>query len=200
MMKTLLCLFPLALLVAAESDARWRKFTTVTPCRIVDTRVATVLTCHPLNNACVHTISSVSAWIVRGDASRQALKSLTIPVSFKDQGGEKNGCAVPLDAKAAVLNVAISPIHSKGGHLRVWKYETARHIPFTGQAFPVKPPKASALNWGDDDKDSWISNSVTIGLCDPTTAAFNDCNEDVLIQPFGGSAVKLIVDVYGYYE
>jgi len=37
-------------------------------------------------------------------------------------------------------------------------------------------------------------------LCDPATAAFNDCNEDILIRPFGGAAVKLIVDVYGYYE
>lgn len=191
-----------ALLLGIKANAQPQLlFTSVTPCRVIDTRVVTVLTCHPSNSGiCVHTISSVSAWIVRGDESRIALKDLTIPVSFEDQGGEIHGCDVPLNAKAAVLNVAVKPIHSKAGHLRVWKYETAGYIAFTGQAIPVKPPRASTINWAARDKDNWIASSVTIGLCDPATAAFNDCNEDILVKPFGGSAVELIIDVYGYYE
>lgn len=174
-------------------------FRPVTHCRIADTRVDTILTCHPANlGICVHTISTVSAWLVAGDETRVGFKDLTIPFSFAEQGGNPSGCDVPSGAKAVVLNIAVNPIRDTAGHLRVWKYETAGHIAFNGSRIPSKPPKASELNWPADSA-TWTNSTVTVEICDPETANFGDCNEDILIQPFG-SPVRLVIDVQGYFR
>lgn len=202
----------------ATEDSPRLAFVPVTHCRVVDTRKDTILTCPPsIPNGCVFTVSSISAWIVAGDASREAFKdqgrdhlSHTMegevpmtggfPFSFADQGGNPDGCGVPLEAKAVVLNIAINPIHPKGGHVRVWEYETFTHIAFNGARVPAKPPKSSELNWpSDHNLRSWFNSVVTVEICDPLTAKFHDCNEDILIQPFGGSAIHLVVDVQGYF-
>ena len=218
-------------------------FYPVEPCRVMDTRVESIITCHPENwGICTHTISSVWGLLVAGDDTREAYKdrgfASEFPFTFADQGGKAGGCGVPRDAKAVAVNIAVSPIHVGAGHVRIWKfgirgYLFAKSFPEYGPLIksvevpelvvrdaaplgnipvPTLPPGTSAINWPSDhckradagllactpESTNWYNNSVTIGICDPETAPFDDCNEDVLIRPFG-AAVKVIVDVYGYY-
>ncbi len=193
-------------------------FHPVEPCRVVDTRVETIITCHPDNaGICTHYIPGLAAFIVAGDETRVAYKDRggnQFPFTFADQGGKPGGCGIPRDAKAAMLNVAVSSIHIGPGHIRLWKFGLLGYHPWNGSPIPTKPPKASVLNWPKNHCErnffgpssihctkkslNWYANGVTVGICDPETAPFEDCNEDILIKPFGG-AVRVIVDVYGYY-
>lgn len=195
-------------------------FTPVEPCRIMDTRVESIITCHPDNfGICTHFIAGLSAFIVAGDETRIAYKNRgyasVFPFTFADQGGKSGGCDIPLDAKAAMLNVVVSPLHVGPGHIRMWKFGISHYNPWGDIPVPTKPPIASVLNWPKNHCErnhsvpssiactqgsmNWYVNNVTIEICDPDTAPFGDCNQDILIKPYGGP-VRVVIDVYGYYQ
>lgn len=178
-------------------------FHPIEPCRVMDTRIKTILTCHPNFDECTHAIPNAPyAFIVAGDDTREALRDRgyahVFPFTIADQGGKVGGCGIPRGARAVTLNITVNPIHDGPGHVRMWEYGLIGYHPFNGAPKPTKAPLASIINWpADHAPNSWYNNSVTIGICDPDTAPFNDCNEDLLIKPTG--PVRVVIDVYGYY-
>ncbi len=121
-------------------------FVPVTPCRIVDTRLAAAGALVP---------GTARSFVVGG--SNAAL--------FAAQGGNTSGCGVPQGtAVAAFVNfVAVSP--TGPGNLRTWAY--AASLP--------PAPLASTLNYALVPGALNIANGVTAPLCDPlaTTCTYD---------------------------
>jgi hypothetical protein len=121
-------------------------FVPVTPCRIVDTRLAGAGALVP---------GAARSFVVGG--SNAAL--------FAAQGGNTSGCGVPQGtAVAAFVNfVAVTP--TGPGNLRAWAY--AASLP--------PAPFASTLNYAVVPGGLNIANGVTVPLCDPlaTTCTYD---------------------------
>jgi hypothetical protein len=113
-------------------------FVPLTPCRIVDTRLA------------------AEGALVPGTA-RSFVVGGSNPALFTAQGGNSSGCGVPLGkAVAAFINfVAVSP--TGPGNLRTWAY--ASSLP--------PAPFAATLNYALVPGSLNIANGVTAPLCDP---------------------------------
>lgn len=170
-------------------------FHPVEQCRVIDTRVTT-----PVNMELPE--RGFMPFLVSGDGTRVGFKNRglgpQIEFSFADQGGEADGCGVPRDAEAVVANFTVLPRPGRGsGHLRAWRHEVVGHVPFGGAPILRDPPRATVVNWAADQP---VSNSVAVvRLCVEATAPFNDCNEDVVLEAWGGPA-HVIVDVQGYFS
>jgi hypothetical protein len=120
-------------------------FVPVTPCRILDTRVA--------GGALVP--GSARSFVVTGSD----------PALFTAQGGNPSGCGIPAGtAVAAFVNfVSVSP--AGPGNLRSWAY--AATLP--------PAPFAAVLNYASVPGSLNIANGVTAPLCDPlaTTCTYD---------------------------
>lgn len=204
MKKTILILVVAILLSLSAPVSAQLLYYPVEPCRIVDTRVETIITCHPDNfGICSHYFASggLYAFLVAGDETRVAYKDRGWPsvfqFTFVDQGGKAGGCGIPREAKAVNLAVTVNPKYPFAGHIRLWRFEISGYHPWGDIPIPRQPPIVS-LNFPWNHPNSWHTNSLTIDICDPQTAPFGDCNEDVLIKVYG-NPVLLIVDVYGYF-
>ena len=73
-------------------------FHPVEPCRVVDTRVESVIACatEDLDGECTHWIYGLAGFLVAGDETREAYKdrgfASVFPFTFADQGGKPGGC------------------------------------------------------------------------------------------------------------
>jgi hypothetical protein len=138
-------------------------YTPVPPCRLIDTRQAG---------------GSLAAGVPRDFKVAGA--------GLQNQGGELNGCGVPVGpATAAVINfVAVNPVGP--GNLRAWAYSTP----------PVGPPGASILNYATVPGLN-IANGVVVPICDE---AATDCNGLDLRVQADVSNTQLVADVVGFFE
>ena len=104
-----------ALLVSSSSEGAGPfQFYSITPCRLVDTRLPPGPSGGP---------------IVAGNSTR----------SFPIRGGT---CGIPVTAQAAVLNVAVvAP--TGGGHIRIWPYNTTMPTVSTINFDPNEPAIAN---------------------------------------------------------
>jgi len=180
-------------------------FVPVEPCRIADSREATTMAFGVMAGGGYY------AFLVRGDETREAFKDrgLGVPIPFtfgpgilgkRHQGGNPGGCGIPMEAKGALLHVAIKPVWPDPGHLRVWKHNIDHYDYSWGTSgVPIfsSPPKASAMNWGGM-QDFETSNLVFSELCSEKSASFGDCNEDIVVRAYW-MPVGIVIDVYGYY-
>jgi hypothetical protein len=133
---------------------------TVTPCRVVDTRL----------------IGAGAPML--GDETR-TFRMRDVTLAY--QGGAVDGCGIPSEALAAMINiVAVSP--SGPGHFRVW-------------AHPLPAPTASTLNYGAVAGLSALANGIAVPICDTRT---DPCLADfVLFNRL--SVTHVVVDVVGYF-
>jgi Collagen triple helix repeat (20 copies) len=135
---------------------------TVAPCRVVDTRLIG---------------PSPGAPMLVDETRTFRLRD----TSLSYQGGDADGCGIPSEALAAMVNVvAASP--SGAGHLRVW-------------AHPLTMPTASTLNYGAIAGLNAIANGIAIPICDTRT---DPCLADFVIFN-RNSITHLVVDVVGYF-
>jgi hypothetical protein len=102
-------------------------------------------------------------------------------VTLAYQGGAEDGCGVPSQALAAMINiVAVSP--SGPGHFKAW-------------AHPLPAPTASTLNYGAVAGLGALANGIAVPICDTRT---DPCLADfVLFNRL--SVTHVVVDVVGYF-
>jgi hypothetical protein len=135
---------------------------TVSPCRVVDTRLIPAAPGTPLNP---------------GELRSFRLRD----TSLTYQGGAPNGCGIPSQALAAMLDiVAVTP--AGPGHIKAW-------------AHPLPEPVSSTLNFGAVAGLNAIANAIAVPICDTRT---DPCLADFDIVG-KVSTVHLVVDVVGYF-
>lgn len=148
-------------------------FTPVTPCRVIDTRVAG---------------GSFSAGTVRN-------YDLIGPVSYAVYGGNPAGCNIPAtfapvtlgaygnSVRALVLNFSALPL-TGNGNLRAWP---------TNQSVPT----AAVVTYGLSMYS--LTNGIPVATCDATTSAGDPCPGGDLSIQADSNAAHVVVDVVGYY-
>lgn len=168
-------LLALAGVAAAQTPAgEALVYYTVSPCRVVDTRL---IGTDP---------ASLGAPLNPGEERAFLLRN----ANLLDQGGEAESCGVPLEARAAMLNlVAVSP--SGPGVLTAW-------------AHPLPQPIASTLNYGSTAAFPAIANGIAVPVCDtssdPCLADFRVVvNSTPASGPVRSPRTHLVVDVVGYF-
>lgn len=146
-------------------------FTSVQPCRILDTRFATNGINHRLTVGGVQTFN-----VVGGNVT---------PTTFTGQGGLGGGCNIPgflngiAQAKAVVVNlVAVNPAGS--GFLLAWPTDRLQ-------------PNASALNYPSSAAVVALANSIVLPVRQDRQGG------DISIKAMG-SDTDLVADVQGYFS
>jgi hypothetical protein len=181
------------------------------PCRVIDTRVKTKTMCHDFDYngqyddwECMTGVPQNGAlqFILAGDSSRVGVKSRGYAeakeFNIGDQGGENpDGCGVPRDAKAVRFMIVVLPQYRRQGHIRIRPFSITGYHPWNGAPLLAKPYSTSVLNWSSSDEveSAWLDTLI----CDPETANFGDCNEDISISAYG-SPVGVVIDIAGYYH
>lgn len=147
--RSILLLAAVSLLTASTASAVGPlSFYSVTPCRIVDTRNATG---------------------VNGGPAIAPFQTRNFSI--------KGNCGVPLDAKAATLNVTIA-VPTSGGYLTLW--------PNDGIPMPI----VSTINWAPGE----------IALANGAIVPLDVGSLDLSVFQGGSGSVHLILDVTGYFK
>jgi len=134
----------------------------VAPCRLVDTRLVGASPGTPMTG---------------GETRTFRMRDVTLSY----QGGAADGCGIPSEALAAMVNiVAVTP--SGPGHFKVW-------------AHPLVKPTASTLNYGAVAGLNALANGIAIPICDTGT---DPCLADFVVFNHA-SVAHLVVDVVGYF-
>jgi hypothetical protein len=146
-------------------------FTSIQPCRIIDTRIATNGINHRLTAGVVQTFN-----VVGGDV---------MPTTFTGQGGRPGGCNIPgfssgsAQVQAVVVNlVAVSP--AGVGALLAWPTDQFQ-------------PNASALNYPSSATVVALANSIVLPVRQDQQGG------DISFKALG-SDTDLVADVQGYYS
>ena len=164
----------LALGLAAPSRSQaGETFTTLAPCRVVDTRQA------------------------GGPLAAGEIRNFRVTGDLADQGGAAGGCGVPTNTftgvqgsypTAVMLNfVAVDP---KGpGDLRAWAFSDP----------PVGPPLASVLNYAAAPGLN-LANGIMVPICQNKNAwSTFTCAADIRVLA-EANGTSLVVDVVGYFS
>ena len=170
-------------------------FTPVTPCRIVDTRLSDIVPFVPG--------TGFVAFLVKGDGDRTGLKDrglgVPVPFSFSDQGGEPDGCGIPMNASAVAMTMTVlplrhAPFETTAGYAIAYVHAVAY---YTYSQIPIfaERPKAVTVTWGASDAQS--TSHAIVETCVEATAPFGDCNEDFLVWSL--RPTRLVVDIHGYF-
>jgi hypothetical protein len=184
------------------------KYYPVDQCRVLDTRVKARAWCVDFNEngeyedwECISVPQNGTlAFVLAGDAGRIVLKNRgygEVETNIGDQGTAPDGCGIPRDAKVVSMMMAVIPQYKRAGHVKVWPFEIAYYLEWGGIPAPVKAPNTSHINFsaGETVESTWFLQKI----CDPATANYQDCNEDILITA-KGSPVHVIIDVNGYFR
>ena len=149
LVRSTLLLAAVSLLTASTAAAVGPlSFYSTTPCRIVDTRNPTG---------------------VNGGPAIAAFQTRNFSI--------KGNCGLPLDAKAAVLNVTVA-VPSSGGYLTLW--------PNDGSPMPI----VSTINWAPGEIA--LANGAIVPLAAGTL--------DLSVYQGGSGSVDVILDVTGYFK
>ncbi len=158
-------------LLSAQVLASDLAFTSIQPCRIIDTRFATNGINHRLTAGVMQTFN-----VVGGDVT---------PTTFTGQGGLRGGCNIPgfssgtAQTQAIVVNlVAVSP--AGVGYLLAWPTDRLQ-------------PNASALNYPSSAAVVALANSIVLPVRQDRQGG------DISIKAMG-SDTDLVADVQGYYS
>lgn len=150
-------------------------FTSLEPCRIVDTRYAT----------------TPSGPLVSGETRTFFLRDATR--DYSPQGGKATGCGVPglmgsstvaNEARAVAVNV-VAVNASGAGHIVAW---AANHT----------APVASILNFQALTPNLNIGNGIILPMCDEVGAAPCAAGDISFRAPAAGT--HLVVDIVGYFR
>ncbi len=127
----------------------------LTPCRIVDTRIAT----------------GIYAGKINGNTEKHFWSTENTAGQIAAQGGTSGGCGVPASVKALVLNIT-STNQSQGGFLTAYP---------TGEPRPL----SSILNYQTDSiaNSSIVPNCI--GSCTAHFSIYSLRNSDVIIDVLG---------------
>jgi hypothetical protein len=205
-------LIVVALLFVAQLTAGYEglMYYPVDQCRVIDTRVKTAVWCVDFDwsgefedDECLNGIPAggILAFVLAGDSSRVVVKGRGYPGVYDthigDQGAAPDGCEIPLDAKVVSMMMAVIPVWDDApGHVKVWPYGV--HAYLWGGIPQLNPePGTSHINFSPNEtaESTWFLQQI----CDPETANFGDCNEDIAIKPTG-SPVHVVIDVNGYFK
>ena len=146
--------------VAIAQDQRYP----ITPCRVLDTR-----------------IGNVGFGTLAGAGEERPFIAVDLG-SFGFQGGNLEGCGVPVGATAIDMNLtAVNP--SGFGFLRVYPYV---------QGGPQVEPNATILVWYAGKS---IANAMTITSCQQ---GGNFCFAELVMKSYG-AGTDMVIEVLGYY-
>ena len=158
---------------SAESYAS-ESFTTIAPCRVVDTRLA------------------------GGPLAAGEIRNFSVTGDLASQGGNPAGCGIPTNTytflqasypTAVMLNLVA--VEAQGpGDLRAWAFSDP----------PIGPPLASALNYAAVPGLN-LANGIVIPICQGKDAwsPVRTCASDIRVQA-EGNATHLVIDVAGYFS
>jgi hypothetical protein len=210
MKRTIILITLLIFAAQASGGGQALSYYPVDNCRVIDTRVKTAAWCTDFNwngefedEECIHGVprNAIMLYVVAGDSSRIVLKGrgygVPIETTIGDQGGAPDGCGIPLDAKVVNMMMIAIPIwENEPGHLKVWPFGVDTYL-MGGIPVIDPPPNTSHINISPNEtaESTWFSQQI----CDPATAKFADCNEDIAITA-RGAPFHVIIDVNGYFK